>query len=132
MAVIIAKRAGRGRVGRSSPGVSFLAGGTYFLRDGDKLKVLGELTWDVTNAFDQACRNLVSEAEDQPTIDLTDIERLGSTHLGILVATAAEATASGKELILLVGSALGRIVEVAELDRMATVQCVDDPWEELR
>ena len=105
-----------------------LPGGTYFIREGSTLKVVGELTWDITNAFDQACRALVSEADSSPVIDLGDIETLGSTHLGILAANALEATAEGKELVVRASAALERVMKVSEIDRLATIEFVDEPF----
>ncbi len=98
------------------------AGGTYFLRAGNALRVMGELTWDVTSAFDQACRSLVAEVEDTPVLDLTGVDALGSTQIGIIAATASEASGRGGWLTIVASDSLKRILSIAELDRLATIE----------
>ena len=99
-----------------------MASGTYFLRQGSALKVVGELTWDVTSAFDQACRTLLREVASSPAVDLTGLDMMGSTHIGILVAHATEARASGKELIIKASGSLRKVIVLSGLDKLAKIE----------
>ena len=69
----------------------------YELRDG-VLRVNKELDFDYDVAFDCACSELVSSREMKLTIDLSRINHITSTYIGLMAAAFFQAQAGGKTI----------------------------------
>lgn len=69
----------------------------YDLKDG-VLKVFKELDFDYDISFDRACSELVSSPETNLVIDLSRINRITSTYIGLMAAAFFQAQAHEKTI----------------------------------
>lgn len=69
----------------------------YEIKDG-VLKIYKELDFDYDVMFDRACSELVSCPESKLVIDLSRIERITSTYIGLMAAAFFQAQAHGKSI----------------------------------
>ncbi len=66
--------------------------------EGGVLKVYKELDFDYDVSFDRACSELVSCPETQLVIDLSRINRITSTYIGLMAAAFFQAQSHAKSI----------------------------------
>ena len=69
----------------------------YELKDG-VLKIFKELDYDYDVGFDRACSELVSSPHQQLIIDLSRINRITSTYIGLMAAAFFQAQSHEKTI----------------------------------
>ena len=84
----------------------------YELKDG-VLKVFKELDFDYDVTFDRACSELVSCPQTQLVIDLSRIERITSTYIGLMAAAFFQAQAHGKTISVIAHGAVLNALRLA-------------------
>lgn len=72
----------------------------YELKDG-VLKIYKELDFDYDVTFDRACSELVSSPQTKLVIDLSRIERITSTYIGLMAAAFFQAQSHGKTISII-------------------------------
>ena len=81
----------------------------YELKDG-VLKVFKQLDFDYDVSFDRACSELVSSPHTKLIIDLSRIERITSTYIGLMAAAFFQAQSHGKTIsVIAQGSVLNAL-----------------------
>ena len=83
----------------------------YELKDG-VLKVFKELDFDYDVTFDRACSELVSSRETDLVIDLSRVNRITSTYIGLMAAAFFQAQSHGKKISVI---AQGSVLHVLRL-----------------
>ncbi len=84
----------------------------YELKDG-VLKVYKELDFDYDVTFDRACSELVSSPHDKLVIDLSRIDRITSTYIGLMAAAFFQAQANGKSISVIAHGAVLNALRLA-------------------
>lgn len=83
----------------------------YVLKDG-VLKIYKEMDFDYDVGFDRACSDLVSSAETKLIIDLSRINRITSTYIGLMAAAFFQAQANEKSISII---AKGQVLNALRL-----------------
>ncbi len=82
---------------RLPQGKGFVMRPDYELEDG-VLKIFKEMDFDYDVGFDRACSELVSSAQKELVIDLSRINRITSTYIGLMAAAFFQAQAHEKTI----------------------------------
>ena len=77
------------------------------------LTVNKDLRQELDMAFDQACRELLTNPEKSLKIDLSCVSYISSTYVGMIAVTFFQAQASGKTLTIRAKPAVLRVLKVA-------------------
>lgn len=94
----------------------------YELKDG-VLKVFKELDFDYDVTFDRACSELVSSPQTKLVIDLSRIERITSTYIGLMAAAFFQAQAHEKSISI---TAQGPVLNALRLAGFANFMPLTD------
>ncbi|MDR1744155.1 MAG: hypothetical protein LBS30_00185 [Planctomycetota bacterium] len=84
----------------------------YELKDG-VLKVFKEMDFDYDVSFDRACSELVSSRENSLVIDLSRINRITSTYIGLMAAAFFQAQAHEKSIGIIAQGAVLNALRLA-------------------
>lgn len=84
----------------------------YVLKNG-VLKVYKELDFDYDVTFDRACSELVSCPQSKLVIDLSRIDRITSTYIGLMAAAFFQAQAHGKTISVIAHGAVLNALRLA-------------------
>ncbi len=84
----------------------------YELKDG-VLKVFKEMDFDYDVSFDRACSELVSSREASLVIDLSRINRITSTYIGLMAAAFFQAQAQEKSIGIIAQGAVLNALRLA-------------------
>jgi anti-anti-sigma factor len=94
----------------------------YELKDG-VLKVFKELDFDYDVAFDCACSELVSSPQKNLVIDLSRINHITSTYIGLMAAAFFQAQSHGKSISVI---ARGAVLNTLRLAGFANFMSLTD------
>lgn len=94
----------------------------YELKDG-VLKVFKQLDFDYDVTFDRACSELVACPQQRLVIDLSRIERITSTYIGLMAAAFFQAQANGKTIAI---TAHGSVLHALRLAGFANFMPLTD------
>jgi anti-anti-sigma factor len=93
-----------------------------FHREGDKLRIWGNLNWPLDVKFDIETSALLAEAAQKGltdvTIDVRDVESMGSQYLGALAAVAADMKKRGGALTVLARGKIAKLITDVGLHRV--------------
>jgi len=96
-----------------------------FQRDGDKLRIWGNLNWPLDVKFDIETSALLAEAAGKGlkdvTIDVRDVESMGSQYLGALAAVAADMKKRGGGLTVRARGSIAELIKQVGLHRVLTL-----------
>ncbi|MCC8189454.1 MAG: STAS domain-containing protein [Planctomycetes bacterium] len=84
----------------------------YVLKDG-VLTIYKELDYDYDVTFDRACSELVSCPQTDLTIDLSRIDRITSTYIGMMAAAFFQAKSCHKEISVIAHGAVLNALRLA-------------------
>jgi anti-anti-sigma factor len=87
---------------------------TFEIGDG-RLKVTGALDPDSEEELKDACRRLLSSAGETVTLDMTQVERINSVSIGILVALLMDLQQANRRAVLQPSANLKRILDMTGL-----------------
>lgn len=94
----------------------------YELKDG-VLKVHKEMDFDYDVSFDRACSELVSSQEAKLVIDLSRIQHITSTYIGLMAAAFFQAQAHDKTISII---AQGQVLNALKLAGFANFMKLTD------
>ncbi len=80
------------------------------------LHVRKDLRQDFDLSFDKACGDLLKSAEKDLKIDLTEVNYINSTYIGIIAATFFQAQAAGKKLAVQAQKSVLQVLRAAGFD----------------
>ena len=96
-----------------------------FHRDGDRLRIWGSLNWPLDMKFDIEAHDLLEHAAKNNlsdiTIDVRDVDSMGSQYLGALAAVAADMKKRGGELTVRARGKVAQTIAGVGLDRVLTL-----------
>ena len=96
-----------------------------FHRVGDKLRIWGNLSWPLDVKFDIETGALLAEAAakglTEVTIDVRDVEYMGSQYLGALAAVAGDMKKRGGELTVRARGKIAALIREVGLHRVLTL-----------
>ncbi len=96
-----------------------------FHRDGDRLRIWGNLNWPLDVKFDIETSALLAEAAEKGftdvTIDVRDVESMGSQYLGALAAVAADMKRRGGGLTVQARGKIAKLITEVGLHRVMTL-----------
>jgi len=96
-----------------------------FHRDGDKLRIWGNLNWPLDVKFDIETSALLAGAAEKGltdvTIDVRDVESMGSQYLGALAAVAADMKKRGGGLTVRARGSIAELIKQVGLHRVLTL-----------
>jgi anti-anti-sigma regulatory factor len=94
----------------------------YELKDG-VLKIFKEMDFDYDVGFDRACSELVSSPQQELVIDLSSINRITSTYIGLMAAAFFQAQAHEKSIGII---AKGQVLNALRLAGFANFMKLTD------
>ncbi|MDR1519779.1 MAG: hypothetical protein LBU23_06495 [Planctomycetota bacterium] len=94
----------------------------YELKDG-VLRAFKELDSDYDVAFDCACSELVTSPQEKLSIDLSRINHITSTYIGLMAAAFFQAQANGKTISVI---ARGSVLNTLRLAGFANFMSLTD------
>lgn len=96
-----------------------------FQRDGDRLRIWGNLNWPLDVKFDIETSALLAEAAEKGltdvTIDVRDVSSMGSQYLGALAAVAADMKKRGGGLTVRARGNIAELIKQVGLHRVLTL-----------
>ncbi len=96
-----------------------------FHRDGDRLRIWGNLNWPLDVKFDIETSALLAEAAEKGltdvTIDVRDVDSMGSQYLGALAAVAAGMKKQGGGLTVRARGNIAELIKQVGLHRVLTL-----------
>jgi len=96
-----------------------------FHRDGDRLRIWGNLNWPLDVKFDIETSALLAEAAEKGltdvTIDVRDVDSMGSQYLGALAAVAADMKKRGGGLTVRARGNIAELIKQVGLHRVLTL-----------
>jgi len=96
-----------------------------FQRNGDRLRIWGNLNWPLDVKFDIETSALLAEAAEKGltdvTIDVRDVESMGSQYLGALAAVAADMKKRGGGLTVRARGSIAELIKQVGLHRVLTL-----------
>ena len=87
----------------------------YELKDG-VLTIFKELDFDYDVTFDRACSELVSSPHSKLIIDLSRIDRITSTYIGLMAAAFFQAKSNDKSISVIAHGAVLNALRLAGFD----------------
>jgi len=97
-----------------------------FHREGDKLRIWGNLNWPLDIKFDIETSALLAEAEAKGLkdvmIDVRDVESMGSQYLGALAAVAGDMKKRGGGLTVRARGKVAKLITEVGLHRVLTLE----------
>ncbi len=90
-------------------------------RDG-RLIASGDLSTDVDTSFDGACQQLLAERSKEPVADLSAVNYLSSTYVGLLAELALNLGQSGRKLTVVAGPKVLALLREAGLGAVAILE----------
>ena len=101
-------------------------GGAEFVRDGGRLKIRGELRPEDETRYSEALSALVNSGQFSLELDLTEIDYVKSSYIGATSLAVLLAKQSRKEMKVIAGGKVARVLKMTGLDKMTTVEVVGD------
>jgi anti-anti-sigma factor len=96
-----------------------------YLIEGGTLRVPGRLGYELDPDFQKRCTELSESGEKDLTVDLGKVSYLSSSHLGVLAELMTGAREGGRTVTLRVTAKVSRILRLAGLELLGTVEVVD-------
>jgi len=90
------------------------------------LIVLHDLYWELEKEFDEFCERLVDSAEDELTLDLTEVGFIFSPYVSRIVRLFAAAKSRGKDLRVVISPRLVELFEMAGLTEELNIEVRQD------
>ena len=91
-------------------------------QEGDRLVIRGDLTWPLDMQFDIATSSLLAYADEhgvnEVTVDVLQVDAMGSQYLGALAAVAADMKKRGGALTVKAKDKVAHTIKVCGLDRL--------------
>ena len=87
-----------------------------------RMVAFGDLSTDVDTNFDGACQQLLADAAREPVADLTRVDTLSSTYVGLLAELALGMSKSGKKLKIVAGPRVSALLRDAGLGSVAAIE----------
>ena len=100
--------------------------GAEFVRDGGKLKVKGELRPDDETRYSRELTTLVNSGQFSLELDLTELDYVNSSYIGATSLAVLMAKQSNKEMTVIAGTKVARVLKMIGLDQMTKVEVVDE------
>jgi anti-anti-sigma factor len=97
------------------------AAGPRFEREGAVLRVAGSIGYDLNEEFRDRCEELLSSEGSELTLDLSGVEYLSSTQIGVIADVLARAKRAEKSATLRAAPKVARILKLAGLDRLGQI-----------
>lgn len=101
------------------------AGGAEFVREGAKLSVRGELRPEDEARYSEELSALVNSGQFSLELDLTDLDYVNSSYIGATSLAVLMAKQGRKDLTVIAGSKVARVLSMTGLDKMTKVRVVD-------
>ena len=96
-----------------------------FHREGDRLRIWGNLNWPLDVKFDIETSALLADAAEKGlkdvTIDVRDVESMGSQYLGALAAVAGDMKKRGGGLTVRARGKIANLIKEVGLHRVLTL-----------
>ena len=83
-----------------------------------KLAVSGEFDYAQCSQFRLRIHQILSAGPRSTVVDMSRLEYVDSSGLGVLLAMSRECAATGGQLVLVTNEALDKLLSVAQLDRV--------------
>jgi len=102
------------------------AGGAEFVREGNRLKVKGELRPEDETRYSEELSALVNSGQFSLDLDLTELDYVNSSYVGATSLAVLMAKQSRKEVTVIAGSRVARVLKMVGLDQMTRVEAVGE------
>jgi len=102
------------------------AGGAEFVREGNRLKVKGELRPEDETRYSEELSALVNSGQFSLELDLTELDYVNSSYVGATSLAVLLAKQSRKEVTVIAGSRVARVLKMVGLDQMTRVEAVGE------
>ena len=100
-------------------------GGAEFVREGSRLSVKGELRPDDETRYPEELSSLVNSGQFSLELDLTELDYVNSSYIGATSLAILMAKQSRKELTVIAGPKVARVLKFAGIDRLVELENID-------
>jgi anti-anti-sigma regulatory factor len=100
--------------------------GAEFVREGSRLSVKGELRPDDETRYSEELSALVNSGQFTLELDLTELDYVNSSYIGATSLAILMAKQSRKELTVIAGPKVARVLKMTGLDHMTKVEVVGE------
>jgi anti-anti-sigma regulatory factor len=91
---------------------------------GNSLVIEGDFSVDTDTGFDEACQQVLGSADRQLVVDLTAVDRICSTYIGLLGEMCLAARRGGKEVLIRSAPKIHKLLSDAGLGHAARLENV--------
>jgi len=102
------------------------SGGAEFVMEGGRLKVKGELRPEDETRYSEELTALVNSGQFCLELDLTELDYVNSSYVGATSLAVLMAKQRRKELTVIAGSKVARVLTMIGLDQMTKVDIVGE------
>ena len=100
--------------------------GAEFVREGNRLKVKGELRPDDETRCSEELSALVNSGQFSLELDLTELDYVNSSYIGATSLAVLMAKQGRKEITVIAGARVARVLKMTGLDQMTKVEVAED------